>query len=125
MKWSSQYLLLGIMFLIAIFFAYLYYGLYPTSLFFPIPMISLSLAALINGIFGKKKYYNKTIYLVLITLILVPTLILIYISVPPQFPYSIQYYLGNGIFILAVMWFSYDFIRHINKLKAKNNAKEN
>ena len=87
-------------------------------LFFTLPLIGFSLILIITGLFEWKKYYNETLYLAIVAVILVGTLVINYIrSYPPVDQLNkIIYFMGIGLVVLGILGFVYDFNRYVGGL---------
>lgn len=85
------------------------------------PLTPLSLLLIMTGVFEIKKYYNKYIYLIILSLILIITLIITYLN--STISDLTKIIIGESLITLSIVLLGYDFIHHINESKAGTNKR--
>jgi hypothetical protein len=116
MNRDYKIILLGIFGLSYVLFSYLNRS-YSDLYIFPSPLFFISSLAIINGVFGIKKYYNPSIYFAIVSVMLLSMWILIYfmpILINNKILFSV-------IFTFLIIWVVYDFIDY-NNLKIGLNG---
>ena len=108
MKKSSQYLFGGIFLLIFLLVEYLSHS-NTNPFLLALPLLIVSLLIIMTGVFELKEYYNKYVYLLLVSVMVIIMLKSIYLSKSPT---SLNKLISAVLFTSAMCLLSYDFLEN-------------
>lgn len=121
MEKHYQYLLGGFVILLFILIQFGFSHIVGSPYLLPYPFALISLALIITGVFETTKYYNKSIYLITMFLVLIITLLLTYLNSPISDLNRII--IGEALITLSIFLLVYDFIHHINESEVGTNTR--
>lgn len=101
------FLIVGILFFMTSVLSYL--G--DPSYSYPIPLVFCALVIIITALFEFRAYYNKNVYWMLLTLVLIVMWVIIYIRSLYLSVDKILSYAGAGIITLLIAWTSYKILQ--------------
>jgi tetratricopeptide (TPR) repeat protein len=116
MKDSNQWIKQGLLFLFLSFLFYFFSFIDQTFYIIFLLNIVFSVFGVMTGLFLKRQHFNKNIYLIITTIIVLILLVLMYqTTISPGYSNKLYSYIFAVIYILGIIWSAYNLIHELDK----------